>query len=175
VRFVSQVVVEWQTEAVVQTLRSNIPRALAVHCGAPTPPDVVFEIQNSADPEQLWSWFDAALRATSYSEFRAAIAARVSSAVPHGGPPTDDRSYTLESALEGWNRRAAQQVLEWQAEALRIALLRLLENRCKAPVPRNLEENIRLTRDLRVLLHWFDAAAEASTFDEFRTATRLPR
>ena len=75
--------------------------------------------------------------------------------------------------MEGWNvRYVSRVVVEWQAEALRVALLRLLEKRCKAPVPSDLEEAIRLTHDLRVLLHWFDAVADANAFDEFRAATQ---
>jgi hypothetical protein len=79
-----------------------------------------------------------------------------------------------KQALEGWNVRVSQQVLEWQAEAevktRRADLLRLLEKRCKAPVPNDLAEAIQATPDMALLLHWFDAAAEVTTFDEFRAA-----
>jgi hypothetical protein len=72
--------------------------------------------------------------------------------------------------------RVSQQVLEWQAEAevktRRMDLLRLLERRCKAPVPSDLAEAVQATQDMRLLLLWFDAAAEVSTFDEFRAAIR---
>jgi hypothetical protein len=81
-----------------------------------------------------------------------------------------------EQALEGWNVRESQQVLEWQAEAKvetrRSDLLRLLEKRCKAPVPNDLAEAIQATQDMDLLLRWFDAAAEVSNFDDFRAAMR---
>jgi hypothetical protein len=81
-----------------------------------------------------------------------------------------------KQALEGWNVRESQQVLEWQAEAeaktRRVDLLRLLEKRCKAPVPSDLAEAIQATQDMNLLLRWFDTAAEANTFDEFRAATQ---
>jgi len=79
-----------------------------------------------------------------------------------------------KQALEGWNVRVSQQVLEWQAEAevktRRADVLRLLEKRCKATVPRDLSETIQTTEDMNLLLRWFDAAADASSFDEFRAA-----
>jgi hypothetical protein len=82
-------------------------------------------------------------------------------------------------ALEGWNVRESQQVLEWQAEAevrtRREVLLRLLEKRCKAPAPSDLAEAIQATQDMNLLLLWFDAAAEANTFDDFRAATQPQR
>src|SRR5205809_6395627 len=84
-----------------------------------------------------------------------------------------------KKALEGWNVRESQQVLEWQAEGevrgRRADILRLLEKRCKAPVPSDLAEAIEATQDLDLLLRWFDAAVEADTFDDFRAATRSPR
>jgi hypothetical protein len=75
-----------------------------------------------------------------------------------------------KKALEGWNVRVSQQVLEWKAEARREDLLRLLEKRCKAPIPSDLTEVIQATVDMSLLLRWFDAAAEVNTFDEFRAA-----
>jgi hypothetical protein len=79
-----------------------------------------------------------------------------------------------KQALEGWNVKVSQQVLEWQAEAevktRKVDLLRLLEKRCKAPVPGDLAAAIQATQDMSVLLRWFDAAAEVSTLDEFRAA-----
>src|SRR5262249_2636837 len=83
-----------------------------------------------------------------------------------------------KQAREGWNGRESQQVLEWQAEAKvetrRADLLRALEKRCKAPVPSDLAEAIQATQDMNILLRWFDAALEASTFDEFRAAMQPP-
>ncbi|HYT92004.1 MAG TPA: hypothetical protein VEL76_25035 [Gemmataceae bacterium] len=77
-----------------------------------------------------------------------------------------------KKALEGWNVRESQQVLEWQAEARRADLLRVLEKRCKAPTPSDLVEMIQATQDMNLLLRWVDVAAEANTFDEFRAATQ---
>jgi hypothetical protein len=83
-----------------------------------------------------------------------------------------------KQALEGWNVRVSQQVLEWQAEAelntQRRNLVRLLEKRCKASVPSDLVETIQATQDMSLLVRWFDAAAEATTIDEFRAVTQLP-
>jgi hypothetical protein len=68
--------------------------------------------------------------------------------------------------------RVSQQVLEWQAEAaLRTRkenVLRLLQLRCKAPVPSDLADAIDAIGDMNVLLRWFDVAVEASSYDEFR-------
>jgi hypothetical protein len=174
-RLVSQLVLDWQAEAVVQTLRSNITRALVAKCGPGMPADLIFDIQNSENQAELWRWFDAAVRVGSYDEFRDARSSPTPGAMPPGGPPPDDHSGALESALERWNRRAAGQVLEWQAEALRLALLRVLQKRCQAPVPSDLEGIIRITYDLRVLFHWLDIALEFSTCDSFRAATQPQR
>ncbi len=88
-------------------------------------------------------------------------------------------SHLWKKALEGWNVKVSQQVLEWQAEARvetqRENLQRVLEKRCKAPVPRDLAAAIQATQDMSVLSRWFDAALEASTFDEFRAAAQLGR
>jgi hypothetical protein len=82
-------------------------------------------------------------------------------------------------ALEGWNVLVSQQVLEWQAIAevktRRADLVRLLEKRCKAPVPSDLTEAIQASEDMNLLLRWFDVAAETNTFDEFRAATQAQR
>lgn len=84
-----------------------------------------------------------------------------------------------EQALEGWNVLESQQVLEWQAEAVlksqKANVLRLLEKRCKAPVPSDLVKAIHATQDINLLLRWFDAAVEANTFDDFRAATQPQR
>ncbi len=72
---VSQQVLEWQTEAKVDLLRAKLLRVLEVHCEAKSPTDVASAVQASADLEQLSRWFDAALMAKSYDEFRAAIKA----------------------------------------------------------------------------------------------------
>ncbi len=174
-KLVSQLVLEWQAEAVVQTLRSNIARALVAKCGPGMPADLTYDIQHSENQDELWRWFDAAVRVSSYDEFRSARSSPTPGAMPPGGPPADDRSASLEFALESWNRRAAAQVLEWQAEALRLALFRVLQKRCQAPVPSDLDSVVRITYDLRVLFHWLDVAVEVSTYDSFRAATRPQR
>ena len=89
-----------------------------------------------------------------------------------------------KQALEGWNVKVSQQVLEWQAEARaearveaelktqRANLLRVLEKRCKAPVPSDLAEAIQATADMNVLTRWFDAAVDANSFDVYRLAIK---
>jgi hypothetical protein len=84
-----------------------------------------------------------------------------------------------KQALEGWNVLVSQQVPEWQAIAelrlQRANLVRVLEKRCKAPVPSDLAGAIQATQDMNLLSRWFDAALEANTFDEFRAATQAQR
>ena len=71
-------------------------------------------------------------------------------------------------------------VLEWQAEAKakaeletkRADLLRALERRCKAPVPADVAQAVQATTDLNTLSRWFDAAIDASTYDDFRAAIK---
>jgi hypothetical protein len=79
-----------------------------------------------------------------------------------------------KKALEGWNVRVSQQVQEWQNEAAvktqQSNVLRLLEKRCKAPVPRDLATLIEKTQDIHQLEALVDAAALANTFDDFRSA-----
>jgi hypothetical protein len=81
-----------------------------------------------------------------------------------------------KQALEGWNVRVSQQVLEWQNEGelkgRRAALLRALEKRGKGPVPSDLAEAIQATEDMDLLSRWFDAALEANTLDDFRAAVK---
>jgi hypothetical protein len=70
---VSQQVLEWQAEAVVEVQRANVLRLLEAHCGSQAPADVAAAIQASTDLTQLSRWFDAALKVKSYDEFRAAM------------------------------------------------------------------------------------------------------
>jgi hypothetical protein len=81
-----------------------------------------------------------------------------------------------KQALEGWNVRVSQQVLEWQNEAVlktqRANLLRVLEKRGKGPVPTDLAAAIQATEDMNLLSRWFDAALEANSIEEFRTAVQ---
>jgi hypothetical protein len=73
-------------------------------------------------------------------------------------------------ALEGWNMRVSQQVLEWQAVTQRANLLSVLENHCQAAVPKDLVETIEATEDMQLLSRWFKAALKARTFDDFRAS-----
>lgn len=90
-----------------------------------------------------------------------------------------NRAAEWRRALEGWNVRESQQVLEWQREArvegecraLRNSLLRALELRFQVTVPPDLPVTIGETTDLNVLTRWFDAAMMADSLDAFRTAT----
>jgi hypothetical protein len=70
---VSQQVLEWQTEAVVEARREDLLRVLEALCGPQVPADVAAAIQASADPKQLSRWIDVALKVKSYDEFRAAM------------------------------------------------------------------------------------------------------
>jgi hypothetical protein len=69
---VSQQVLEWQ--AVTQ--RANLVRLLEKHCKAPVPPDLAEAIQATQDMNLLSRWFDAALDAYSFDDFRAATQAQ---------------------------------------------------------------------------------------------------
>lgn len=75
-------------------------------------------------------------------------------------------------ALEGWNMRESQQVLEWQAETRRADLLRLLQLRFKMPVPGDLAAAVEVLNDMEELSRWFDAAATAASLDDFRTTVQ---
>lgn len=85
-----------------------------------------------------------------------------------------------KQALEGWNVRTSQQVQEWQAEARaegvlanqRSNLMLLLEERFKAPVPRDIANLVQGTQDMNTLLRWFKTAIKANSLDEFRAATQ---
>jgi hypothetical protein len=75
-------------------------------------------------------------------------------------------------ALEGWNVRTSQQVLEWQAEAKleqrRADLTHLLELRCKKPLPADLATAIASMTSMDELARWFEAAATISSYRAFR-------
>jgi hypothetical protein len=85
-----------------------------------------------------------------------------------------------QKALEGWNVRQSQQVLEWQAEARvegmfqarRDFLLRLLQLRFPVEIPADLKAAIEAMADPEELTRWFDAAATAPSLDAFRAAVR---
>jgi hypothetical protein len=88
-------------------------------------------------------------------------------------------------ALEGWNVRQSQQVLEWQAEARkeglregeltgqRTALLRTLRVRFKRKVPARISAAIADLNDLDELAKWLDAALTADSWEAFRTAVHV--
>jgi hypothetical protein len=59
---------------------------------------------------------------------------------------------------------------EAEVETQRANLPRLLEKRCKAMIPGDLAQLIQATQDMALLLQWFDAAVETTSFDDFRAA-----
>jgi hypothetical protein len=79
-----------------------------------------------------------------------------------------------QKALEGWNVRESQQVLEWQAEAkveeARAKVLRALQLRFGADVPAELSALVEAQANLDVLNRWFDQAVTAATLADFRAA-----
>jgi hypothetical protein len=79
-----------------------------------------------------------------------------------------------KGALEGWNVRVSQQVLEWQAEARveahRTSLLRVLEGLHGAKVPADVVSHLQASNDPEQLLRWLDAAVKTKSYDEFRAA-----
>jgi hypothetical protein len=84
-------------------------------------------------------------------------------------------------ALEGWNVKQSQQVLEWQNEArregeltgLRGAVLRALRVRFQKKIPAKLAAAIQGVKDLDELSHWLDAALTAESLDAFRAAIHV--
>ncbi len=83
-------------------------------------------------------------------------------------------------ALEGWNVRVSQQVLEWQAEARaeavvktqRAVILRVLELHCGSKAPADVVSAVQSSEDTEQLTRWIDAAATAKSYDEFRAALK---
>ncbi|MGH7174422.1 MAG: hypothetical protein ACRELG_29500 [Gemmataceae bacterium] len=70
---VSQQVQEWQNEAELKRLRADLLRVLEKHGNGPVPKDLAEAIQTTEDLNLLSRWFDAALDANSFDEFRAAL------------------------------------------------------------------------------------------------------
>lgn len=70
---VSQQVLEWQAEAEVKTRRAVVLRALERRCKAPIPADIAQSVQATTDIDLLSRWLDAAIDASTYDDFRAAI------------------------------------------------------------------------------------------------------
>jgi hypothetical protein len=149
---VAKQVLEWQAIAAVETRRADLVRLLEKRCQAPVPSDLAEAIQATEDMNLLLHWFEAALEANSFDDFRAAT---------------------------GWNLRVSQQVLEWQAEAevkiRREDLLRVLVEYCQARVPPDLVEVIQATQDTNLLSRWFDVALDTNSFDDFRAAIQAQR
>lgn len=79
-------------------------------------------------------------------------------------------------ALEGWNVRQSQQVLEWRAEGRletkRDDVLQLLRLRFQTEVPADLATTVEATTDLNELSRWFAAAAVVPSLDAFRNAVQ---
>jgi len=83
-------------------------------------------------------------------------------------------------ALEGWNVRQSQQVLEWQEMArkeadigrLRADLQRALRLRFRVEIPKDLTAEIEEMTELDDLMRWFDASQTADSFDAFRSAVQ---
>jgi hypothetical protein len=69
---VSQQVLEWQAEAKVELQQANVLRALEKRCKAPVPSDLAAAIEATQDMDLLLRWFDAAVEANTFDEFRAA-------------------------------------------------------------------------------------------------------
>lgn len=100
---------------------------------------------------------------------------------------TDCRAVWKE-ALEGWNMKVSQQVLEWQAEARQEGLqeglqkgeivkahadlMRILELRFGSPMPTDLASEIASQRDLDVLSRWLEATITSPDLNAFRAAMR---
>jgi hypothetical protein len=84
-------------------------------------------------------------------------------------------------ALEGWNMRESQQVLEWQAEALKEGwqgglhkgrmdtLLDVVRYRFGSPVPDDLIAQIKGLTDDADISRWLEAAAKCDTLEQFQT------
>jgi hypothetical protein len=77
-------------------------------------------------------------------------------------------------ALEGWNVKTSQQVLEWQADRQRIDLLRLMGLRFRVPVPDDLVHRINQLTLPDQLAPWFDAVVTTDSLDAFREAVGVP-
>jgi hypothetical protein len=82
-----------------------------------------------------------------------------------------------KQALEGWNVRVSQQVLEWQAEAVvktrRTDLLCVLEALCGSRAPADVASAVQASLDPEQLSRWLDVALKVKSYDEFRAATSL--
>jgi hypothetical protein len=79
-------------------------------------------------------------------------------------------------ALEEWNMRQSQQVLEWKreerVESVRDCLLHTLEVRFQTAVPADLAAAVQTVINLDQLNQLFDAALRAESLDAFRAAVQ---
>jgi hypothetical protein len=84
------------------------------------------------------------------------------------------RGRIWRQALEGWNVKRSESVMEWQAEAEAKArsedVLEVLQLRFSAELPDELVTRIRGTTDLALLKRWHAAAVQARTLNKFRQA-----
>jgi hypothetical protein len=66
----------------------------------------------------------------------------------------------------------SQQVLEWRAVGWAETLLKVLKLRF-GPLPQDVVDAVKGTRDLGKLGRWLDTAVTANSLDDFRQAVRL--
>jgi hypothetical protein len=129
-------------------------------------------LHGAAEPGNLAEWLRLAAQepdSRSRSDFGAL--ALVFADLAGTGP-------TWRAALQGWNMRQSQQVLEWQEEARketrieqsREYLLQALELRFGAPVPTELAAAINACEDIQELKRWFVASQTSPSLDAFRAA-----
>jgi hypothetical protein len=129
-------------------------------------------LHGAAEPANLAEWLRLAAQepdSRSRSDFGAL--ALVFAELAGTGP-------MWRTALQGWNMRQSQQVLEWQEEARKEArveqaredLLQALELRFGAPVPADLAAAINAHENLQELKRWFVASQTTPSLDAFRAA-----
>jgi hypothetical protein len=93
-----------------------------------------------------------------------------------GGPELTGGRAVWKRALEGWNMRESQQVLEWQAEARAEAwkagqtdaLLRVLRLQFGSPLPDELVAEVKALTEEADLSRWFEAAVKSRTLEQFQ-------
>jgi hypothetical protein len=72
-----------------------------------------------------------------------------------------------KTALEGWNMRESQAVLEWQAEAKAEDVLKVLETRL-GTLPADLPQRVGAIKDIKQLDRLLVSAARCASWDEFQ-------
>jgi hypothetical protein len=72
-----QQVLEWQeearAEAIIETRRWSVLRALQLRFCPEVPADLAEAINKLTDPDELWRWFEASQTADSLASFRAGV------------------------------------------------------------------------------------------------------